>query len=74
VRSFQGMVIKGHDQSAPNVNCQWKVDHNRLCANYFAEKTKMDIVPPYLRPWQTKVIRFGMSSLGFQGGIMMLTS
>jgi hypothetical protein len=28
-------------------------------------RTKMDIVPSYLRPWQTKVIRFGMSSLGF---------
>jgi hypothetical protein len=30
-------------------------------------KTKTDIVPSYLRPWQTKVIRFGMSSLGSKG-------
>lgn len=40
--SFQGMVIKGHDKGAPNVNCQRKVGHNRICAHYFAENHVYD--------------------------------
>jgi len=42
VRSFARMVIKGHDQGVPNVNCQRKVGHNRIYVDYFAENHVYD--------------------------------
>ncbi len=42
MRSFKGMVIKGHNEGAPNVNCQRKVGHNKTCAHSFVENHVYD--------------------------------